>query len=78
MMYSGHIKNGDIHLDDQVTLPEGAAVSIEVISEPASPSAANGVPSLLERLRPVVGAVHGLPDDAAQNIDHYLYGHPRS
>ncbi len=78
MVYSGHVKNGEIQLDNEVTLPEGAAVSVEVLSEPPAPSAGNGAPSLLERLGPVVGAAQELPDDAAANVDHYLYGHPRS
>ena len=34
-------------------------------------------PTLLERLRSVVGKAKGLPPDAAVNHDHYLYGLPR-
>jgi len=33
--------------------------------------------SLYERLKPVIGMAKGLPPDAAQNVDHYLYGHPK-
>ncbi len=25
----------------------------------------------------LAGTVHGLPEDAAVNLDHYLYGHPK-
>ena len=34
-------------------------------------------PTILERLRSVVGKAKGLPPDAALNHDHYLYGLPR-
>lgn len=75
MVVPGHVKNGVIVLDDPVTLPEGAAVSVQVVATPQE-SAIVG-PTLLERLRAVVGAAQTLPPDAASNIDHYLYGHPR-
>jgi hypothetical protein len=41
MVYSGHVKNGQIAVDVPVTLPEGSAVKIEVIdtSQPSSPRA---------------------------------------
>jgi len=35
MTYRGHVKNGQIALDEPAKLPEGAAVSVEVIQEPA-------------------------------------------
>jgi hypothetical protein len=37
MMYRGHVKNGQIMLDEPATLPEGADVQVEVLG----PSAAN-------------------------------------
>jgi hypothetical protein len=33
--------------------------------------------NLLERLGDVVGKVDGLPPDASENVDHYLYGAPK-
>jgi hypothetical protein len=41
---------------------------------------ANGsgpAPTLLERLKDFVGVLDGLPEDAATNHDHYLYGAPK-
>ena len=35
------------------------------------------IPSLYDRLRSAVGKAHGLPEDAAHDHDHYLYGLPR-
>lgn len=33
--------------------------------------------SFVERYRNVIGKAPGLPEDAAANVDHYLYGHPK-
>jgi hypothetical protein len=75
MTLLGHIRAGQIVPDDPVTLPEGAAVQIEVL-ESALP-AAEEIPTLYERLKPIVGRATGLPADASSNVDHYLYGHPQ-
>ena len=74
MVLSGHVKNGVIVLDDPVPLTEGIAVSVEVIGDPAEAKPT----TLLERLKSVVGTAQGLPSDAASNVDHYLYGQPKS
>ena len=34
-------------------------------------------PTLYEQLKPVIGKAEGLPPDAAEMHDHYLYGLPR-
>ena len=78
MVYPAQVRNGVIVLDSPVSLPEGTAVSVEVPASSTSLPAPDHTPSLLDRLRPVVGAVHGLPADAAANVDHYLYAQPRS
>lgn len=78
MVYPAHGRNGVIVLDDPVSLPEGTPVAVEVPSAVSDPIRLDQAPSLLDRLRSVVGTVHGLPPDAAANVDHYLYGRPRS
>jgi hypothetical protein len=86
MVYRGHVKDGMIVLDGPASLPEGAAVEVAVLPAPAPSMAPAGqegtalqprVPSLYERLKPLVGAVEGLPRDLAENHDHYLYGRPK-
>ena len=76
MVYHGRIQNGEIILDDQVRLPEGAAVRVDVIEQRIAGQAPSGG-SVFDELRSAVGASTGLPEDAARNVDHYLYGHPR-
>ncbi len=71
------MKNGVIVLDEDVRIPDGTPVSVEVAHDGDDSPPTYEIPSLLERLSSVVGAAEGLPPVAAANIDHYLYGHPR-
>ena len=73
MSVTGHVHKGVVVLDNPDALPDGAAVKVEVLEAPPE----GNKRSLLERLGDVVGKVEGLPADAAQNVDHYLYGQPK-
>ncbi|MCI0361212.1 MAG: hypothetical protein L0211_22250 [Planctomycetaceae bacterium] len=75
MVLPGHVRNGVIVLNDPIALPEGTAVQVEVVAP--TRGTANGR-SLYDVLQPLVGQAPDLPADAAQNVDHYLYGHPKS
>ncbi len=77
MVYRGHVENGKVIVDGAGVLPDGATVEIHVIGGAASLQSADSEPTLLERLRTVVGAARGLPPDASVNVDHYLYGHDK-
>jgi len=71
MTYRGHVKNGLIVLDDHVTLPDGAEVTVELLGEEHSK------PTLGQVLLKHAGKAKGLPPDASRNLDHYLYGAPK-
>ena len=71
MTYRGHIKNGQILLDDPVNLPDGAEVHVEVVEN------VELKPTIWDKLLKLAGTVEGLPPDIAQNHDHYLYGTPK-
>jgi hypothetical protein len=73
MVYRGHIENGVAVLDDGADLKEGTQVRIEITDDKGQPVAR----SLTERLASIVGKAQGLPEDAAENHDHYLYGSPK-
>jgi hypothetical protein len=73
MSLTGHVQNGVVVFDAPNGLPDGTAVKVEAIETPAK----TGRRSLLDRLGDVVGKAEGLPADASQNVDHYLYGHPK-
>lgn len=73
MVLRGHIESGQIVLDDEATLPDGAEVRIEVLpcAEANTPSTPQ---TLYDRLKAVDGIAKGLPTDFAENHDHYIHG----
>jgi hypothetical protein len=77
MTYRGHVNNGVVVLDDAVALPEGLSVRVEPADSVADDDDEQDIPTLFERLEPLVGKLEGLPPDASVNLDHYLYGLPK-
>ena len=61
MTYHGRIQNGQGVLDAAVTLPEGARVRIDLLDADGAETAEENVPSLYERLKPIIGMARGLP-----------------
>jgi hypothetical protein len=76
MTFHGHVENGHVVLDGGVNLPNGTPVVVTV-AQPPEDAKEREIPSLYERLKPIIGIAKDLPPDASQNIDHYLYGHPK-
>lgn len=81
MTYSGTVQNGIIVLNGGVVLPEGSDVQIVLQTEqsaPAAPSSEGSIWADLARLgREVESLPCDLPEDFAENHDHYLYGAPK-
>ncbi len=75
MVYRGHVKNGVILSDDPIELPEGAKVRFEFSSGPESEAVQ--MLTFGERFAEVLGKAEGLPEDASEHHDHYLYGVPK-
>lgn len=67
MTYRGQILNGVVTLDEGERLPEGARVEVRVVDSPA-----DGAMDLSTKLLRHAGAITDLPEDAAQQLDHYL------
>ncbi|HPO16115.1 MAG TPA: hypothetical protein PLI09_21950 [Candidatus Hydrogenedentes bacterium] len=76
MTYRGHVKNGAVILDTPVNLEDGLAVEI-VVSECQLTDSKAPEKTLFERLKPFIGMVNDMPSDAAEHLDHYLYGTPK-
>jgi hypothetical protein len=76
MTYQGHIENGKVVLDAAPALADGTPVVVTIVEKPMEDKERE-IPTIYERLKPFLGAVDGLPPDASQQIDHYLYGHPK-
>ena len=69
MTINGTVKKGVVVPEPGVNLPEGAGVRIQIVTRRAK----NGAPKIMK----FAGKAKGLPKDAARNLDHYLYGHPK-
>jgi hypothetical protein len=76
---TGKVVNGMIVLENGGTLPDGTIVKIEPVvdSGPAGPM--NQISQLREMLLSHAGVIADpeLPNDLAENLDHYLYGTPK-
>jgi len=82
MTVDGRIENGQIVLNQEITLPEGMKVRVEFVSTEPVPESTNEatseeLPSLYERMKSVAGKAKGLPTDLAINHDYYLHGQPK-
>jgi hypothetical protein len=77
MTYRGRVgKAGIISLEDPSALAEGTMVAIRPIkggSKTNRPSNKN--PRAILKF---AGKAKNLPRDSSRNVDHYLYGHPKS
>lgn len=71
--YTGEVRNGVVVLDEGEAppLPEGTKVRIEPIDMESA------LTDLSEKLLALAGRAEGLPEDLAENLDHYLHGHPK-
>lgn len=76
MTYKGIVKGGAIVLEGTPDLPEGLTVLVTVPA--AAPAEDDAGLSLQSLLLTVAGQAEGLPEDAARNHDHYLYGTRKS
>jgi len=74
MVYKGHVKNGAIVLDEPAPFPDGAAVMVQLAIDMGGGD--EGL-SFTERYADLIGAAEGLPEDASENHDHFLYGVPK-
>ena len=71
MTFRGHMKNGEVVLDDRVSLPDGTPVNVKVIRAPRTKRKPRSKRTLGQRLLKFAGTVNGLPRDMARNHDHY-------
>ena len=82
MTYKGTVQNGVVLIDGGVCLPEGAEVQIE-LTDGAQPTAdTSGEPTIWQKLAALARKYESLPcdlpEDLAENHDHYLHGLPKT
>lgn len=68
MLLEGVVRNGRIELDPPQVLPEGMRVNVEPMAAPPTLS------PLATMLLRHAGKASGLPEDMADQHDHYLHG----
>ena len=80
MTYRGKVQNGVIQIANGVRLPEGADVQIE-LDEPEPVVRPGEQPTIWQKLaalgRWAETQPTNLPQDLAENHDHYLHGTPK-
>ncbi|MBN2578727.1 MAG: hypothetical protein JXB10_07015 [Pirellulales bacterium] len=65
-------------MESPAVLPEGAEVRVEVVpADSEGPLLDEQGQTLGQKLMKYAGRATGLPEDAALNHDHYLYGTPK-
>ncbi len=72
--FVGEFRGGVVVFDGAPPLREGTKVWVAPVE---LESEVSDVPTLAERLKPVIGASQGLPSDLAVQYDHYLHGLPK-
>ena len=79
MVYEGTVHNGVVVLENGIQLPEGAAVKVELLSQPSETKKATIDKSQLDPVFRMgeLAEDTGIPD-LGVNINHYLYGHPKA
>ena len=83
MTYRGRVKNGMVILDASAGLPEGAEVEVCLVEHPQTPETAHGcepvvLPAWAKKARELLAQMpHDLPEDLAEQHDHYIHGTPK-
>ena len=70
MPYRGRIKNGVVASDQPLPWPEGTEVIVEAVESGPQKTIA-------QKFRDLIGSVTDLPEDMAENHDHYIHGTPK-
>ena len=80
MVYRGRVQNGQIRLDGDPALPEGASVELNLIEEGAPKPSHRRIEDVLDEIAASIpeSEWERLPRDLTDHLDHYTYGIPKS
>ena len=71
--YTGQVQNGVVIFDaSPPPIPSGTKV--QITARFAAEVAEQDGPTLYDRLKPIIGSIQGLPEDLAEQHDHYIHG----
>lgn len=68
---TARVVNGRLEFNESVELPEGTLLDVTLSEDE------DNIPTVLERYRSVVGIIDCLPEDFAEQHDHYIHGTPK-
>jgi hypothetical protein len=71
MIYTGTVSNGTVILPSEAKLANGTRVRVEPIEEISAKEPVG------RKLMALAGILTELPDDFAENHDHYIHGAPK-
>ena len=74
--YTGQVQNGVVVFDEG-TPPFPAGTKVQITAQVAVEGADQDGPTLYDRLKPIIGTIQGLPEDLAEQHDHYIHGTPK-
>ncbi|MBX7245211.1 MAG: hypothetical protein K1X53_06910 [Candidatus Sumerlaeaceae bacterium] len=78
MTIQGHVRNGIVVPDREISLPDGAVVEIRLLDEQKQDTPLEKqTPTLYDALGDLVGSIKDAPEDFASNHDHYAHGGPK-
>ena len=78
MTLLGHIQNGMIVLDEATTLPDGMKVRVAIVPVGPTPAGETSQPrTLLDHYQSIIGVIDDMPEDFAEQHDHYIHGTPK-
>ncbi|MBM4048433.1 MAG: hypothetical protein FJ279_25295 [Planctomycetes bacterium] len=78
MGYIGTVSKGVVLLPPEARLPEGTRVEVTPLPTASDALAPQDKgPTLAETLKEFIGMCEGLPEDLAENHDHYIHGTPK-
>ncbi|MBI1830456.1 MAG: hypothetical protein HYR84_03285 [Planctomycetes bacterium] len=76
MELTGVVTNGHVVLDQPCPIADGTQVTVRV-ADPVAVKQETTPTALGKRLLKHAGTVPGLPEDLAQQHDHYIHGTPK-
>jgi hypothetical protein len=74
--YTGQVQNGVVVFDASPP-PIPAGTKVQITAQSSDEVAEQDAPTLYDRLKPIVGSIQGLPEDFAEQNDHYIHGTPK-
>ena len=71
MSFTGTVEHGMVKLPSGTSLPDGTLVRVETVEAPQHRN------EFTRKMREIAAQLTGLPEDLAEQHDHYIHGTPK-